>query len=62
MARSLRAVEQRTGQMARKHQRWMGIESCFGYSPETPSWGQVVEHFLLRLCESNLETKAFDTV
>jgi len=26
LARSLRAVEQRTGQLARKHQRWMGIE------------------------------------
>ncbi len=36
--------------------------SRFGYTEETPSWGQVVEHFLLQLCGSNLETKAFDTV
>jgi hypothetical protein len=36
--------------------------SCLGYSEETPSWGQVAEHFLLQLCESNLETKAFDYV
>ena len=36
--------------------------SRFGYSEETPSWGQVAEHFLLQLCASNLETKAFDTV
>ena len=36
--------------------------SRFGYSEETPSRGQVAEHFSLQLCESNLETKAFDTV
>ena len=36
--------------------------SRFGYTEETPSWGQVAEHFLLQLCESNLETKAFDEV
>lgn len=36
--------------------------SRFGYSEETPSWGQVAEHFLLELCGSILETKAFDTV
>ncbi|MFH2007234.1 MAG: hypothetical protein ABI333_11655 [bacterium] len=36
--------------------------SRFGYGGETPSWGQVAEHFLLDLCASNLETKAFDTV
>ena len=36
--------------------------SRFGYSGETPSWGQVAEHFLLQLCASNLETKAFDVV
>ncbi len=36
--------------------------SRFGYTKETPSWGQVAEHFLLQLCESNLETKAFDRV
>jgi len=33
-----------------------------GYSRETPSWGQVAEHFLLELCGSTLNTKAFDTV
>ena len=32
--------------------------SRFGYTEETPSWGQVVEHFLLELCGSILETKA----
>ncbi len=26
--------------------------SRFGYSEETPSWGQVAEHFLLQLCAS----------
>ena len=36
--------------------------SRFGHSKETPSWGQVAEHFLLELCGSILETKAFDTV
>jgi hypothetical protein len=36
--------------------------SRHGYSKETPSWGQVAEHFLLELCGSILETKAFDTV
>jgi predicted transposase YbfD/YdcC len=36
--------------------------SRLGYSAETPSWGQVAEHFLLELCGSILETKAFDTV
>ncbi len=36
--------------------------SRFGYSEETPSWGQVAEHFLLQLCASNPETKAFDCV
>ena len=36
--------------------------SRYGYSAETPSWGQVAEHFLLELCGSILETKAFDTV
>ena len=36
--------------------------SRFGYSEETPSWGQVAEHFLLQLCASNLETQAFDDV
>ena len=29
---------------------------------ETPSWKQVAEHFLLVLCESILETEAFDAV
>ena len=32
--------------------------SRFGYTEETPSWGQVAEHFLLQLCESNLDSKA----
>ncbi len=36
--------------------------SRLGYSAETPSWGQVTEHFLLELCGSILETKAFDNV
>lgn len=36
--------------------------SRHGYSHEPPSWGQVAEHFLLELCGSILETKAFDTV
>jgi len=36
--------------------------SRLGYTQETPSWGQVSEHFLLELCGSNLETVAFDRV
>jgi hypothetical protein len=36
--------------------------SRMGYSHETPSRGQVAEHFLLQLCGSILDTKAFDTV
>jgi hypothetical protein len=36
--------------------------SRMGYSRETPSWAQVAEHFLLELCGSILDTKAFDTV
>lgn len=36
--------------------------SRLGYSRETPSWGQVAEHFLLQLCGSILDTVAFDTV
>ena len=36
--------------------------SRHGYSKETPSWGQVAGHFLLELCGSILETKAFDAV
>jgi len=81
LARSLRIVEQRTEQLARKQGSWMNVEgrhpmgnlavsalrmmalcilalvrklSRFGYSEETPSWGQVAEHFLLELCASNL--------
>jgi hypothetical protein len=34
--------------------------SRFGYTKETPSWAQVAEHFLLQLCDSVLETEAFD--
>lgn len=33
-----------------------------GYSRETPSWGQVAEHFLLQLCGSSLDTEVFDAV
>lgn len=36
--------------------------SRMGYSRETPSWGQVAEHFLLELCGSILDTEAFDAV
>jgi len=31
-----------------------------GYTRETPTWQQVVDHFLLVLCDSILETEAFD--
>lgn len=34
--------------------------SRLGYSLETPTWKQVAEHFLLVLCDSILETEAFD--
>jgi len=34
--------------------------SRLGYPRETPTWHQVAEHFLLVLCESVLETAAFD--
>ncbi|NNL47506.1 MAG: ISAs1 family transposase [Acidimicrobiia bacterium] len=34
--------------------------SRVGYSQETPSWRQVTDHFLLVLCDSILETEAFD--
>lgn len=34
--------------------------SRYGYSLETPSWQQVAEHFLLVLCDSILDTEAFD--
>jgi len=36
--------------------------SRLAYTGETPSWNQVSEHFLLLLCETVLDTKAFDTV
>jgi len=36
--------------------------SRFGHTCETPRWTQVAEHFLLQLCGSILETKAFDRV
>ena len=32
------------------------------HTRETPSWTQVAEHFLLQLCDSILETEAFDIV
>jgi hypothetical protein len=31
-----------------------------GEREETPSWGAVMEHFLLVLCTAHLETTAFD--
>jgi hypothetical protein len=34
--------------------------SRLGYSRETPSWRQVTDHFLLVLCDTILETEAFD--
>jgi hypothetical protein len=34
--------------------------SRIGYSLETPSWRQVAEHFLLVLCDTVLDTEAFD--
>jgi hypothetical protein len=34
--------------------------SRYAYSLETPSWQQVAEHFLIVLCESILDTEAFD--
>lgn len=36
--------------------------SHLGYSTERPSWSDVMQHFLLRLCDGILETEAFDTV
>jgi hypothetical protein len=36
--------------------------SRMGTSRETPSWGQVAEHFLLQLCGSILDTAAFDAI
>lgn len=36
--------------------------SRLGYSKDRPSWSQVIQHYLLSLCESTLETQAFDTV
>ena len=36
--------------------------SRMGYSNETPSWGQVAEHFLLQLCGCILDTEAFDAL
>ena len=32
------------------------------YSLETPTWAQVADHFLLQLCDSILESEAFDNV
>jgi predicted transposase YbfD/YdcC len=32
------------------------------YSRETPSWAQVADNFLLELCDSILDTQAFDNV
>ena len=36
--------------------------SRYGYTQETPSWSQVTHHFLLVLCDSILDTTAFDDV
>lgn len=36
--------------------------SRVNYSKEQPSWSQVVQHFFLQLCDSILETEAFDEV
>lgn len=36
--------------------------SRYGYTEETPSWQQVAEHFLLVLCDTVLNTEAFDAV
>jgi hypothetical protein len=36
--------------------------SRYGYSQETPTWGQVMQHFLLVLCDSSLDTTAFDNI
>ena len=36
--------------------------SRIGYTQETPSWSEVMEHFLLQLCASILNTCAFDEV
>jgi hypothetical protein len=36
--------------------------SRIGYSQETPTWSQVIGHFLLVLCDSILDTTAFDEV
>jgi hypothetical protein len=37
-------------------------KSRVGYSQDTPTWGQVMQHFLLVLCDSILDTTAFDEV
>ena len=34
--------------------------SRLGHSRETPTWQDVADHFLLTLCDSTLETEAFD--
>jgi hypothetical protein len=36
--------------------------SGLGHTEERPTWQQVCEHFLLQLCDSVLETEAFDAV
>ena len=36
--------------------------SRLGYSKERPSWAQVIQHYLLQLCDTTLETEAFDNV
>jgi hypothetical protein len=36
--------------------------SRLGPAGERPTWQQVCKHFLLELCDSVLETEAFDAV
>ncbi len=38
------------------------LPSRQGYSKERPRWSQVIQHFFLLLCDSILDTEAFDTV
>ena len=51
----LRAVALNISAVARKLSR-------SGTGEETPSWMEVAEHFLLKLCDSILDTEAFDAV
>ena len=33
-----------------------------GYSKERPTWSDVIQHYLLSLCDTTLQTEAFDNV